>query len=113
MTATLPVAMPERVEPLQRLHTRLRVRPKSIWSFFRRPGWPLAVVFVPFPLWWALGMSEFICMFMAVPMALYLLRQRRVQVPRGRSVMRNLTSRTWRAVQLPALQRIRGRTCAA
>ncbi|MFL6098628.1 MAG: hypothetical protein ACJ71T_01590 [Actinomycetales bacterium] len=83
MTATLPVPMPERVEPLQRLHTRLRVRPRSIWSFFRRPGWPLAVVFVPFPLWWALGMSEFICMFMAVPMALYLLRQRRVQVPRG------------------------------
>lgn len=83
MTATLPVPMPERMEPPERLHPRLRVKPRSIWSFFRRPGWPLAVVFVPFPLWWALGMSEFICMFMAVPMALYLLRQRRVQVPRG------------------------------
>jgi hypothetical protein len=83
MTATLPAPVPERVEPLGRLHPRLRTKPRSIWSFFRRPGWPLAVVFVPFPLWWALGMSEFICMVMAVPMALYLLRQRRVQVPRG------------------------------
>jgi hypothetical protein len=87
MTTTIAAPLPEHVEPPERLHTRLhtrlRIRPRSMWSFFRRPGWPLAVIFVPFPLWWALGMSEFICMFMAVPMALYLLRQRRVQVPRG------------------------------
>ncbi|MGL5829279.1 MAG: hypothetical protein ACRC0L_06890, partial [Angustibacter sp.] len=49
----------------------------------RRPGWPLAVMLVPFPLWWAMGISEFICLAMAVPMALYLVRLHRVQVPRG------------------------------
>jgi hypothetical protein len=52
-------------------------------SRWRRPGWPLAVVFVPFPLWWALGMSEFICLIMAVPMAAELIRRRRVDLPRG------------------------------
>ncbi|MGL5858107.1 MAG: hypothetical protein ACRC35_06825 [Angustibacter sp.] len=52
-------------------------------SWWRRPGWPLSVMLVPFPLWWALGMSELICMLMTVPMAAYLLRRRRVEVPRG------------------------------
>jgi capsular polysaccharide biosynthesis protein len=47
------------------------------------PGWPLATLFVPFPLWWALGLSEWIVPMMVVPMALHLLRQRRVLVPRG------------------------------
>jgi hypothetical protein len=48
-----------------------------------RSGWPLAAIFVPFPLWWALGMSEFICLIMAVPMAVELVRRRRVDLPRG------------------------------
>lgn len=46
-------------------------------------GWPLAVIFVPFPLWWALGMTEFICILMAVPMAAQLVRRRRVEAHRG------------------------------
>ncbi len=57
--------------------------PVASRAWFRQPGWPLALLFVPFPLWWAMGISEFICFIMAVPMALYLLRLPRVQVPRG------------------------------
>lgn len=48
-----------------------------------RPGWPLAAIFVPFPIWWAMGMAEFACLLFAVPMALDLLRRRRVLAPRG------------------------------
>ncbi len=48
-----------------------------------RPGWPLAAIFVPLPLWWALGLSEWICLIMAVPMAVHLLRRRAIEVPRG------------------------------
>lgn len=48
-----------------------------------KPGWPLAAIFVPFPLWWALGLSEFACLLLAVPMLFSLIRQRRVVVPRG------------------------------
>ncbi|HET8615454.1 MAG TPA: hypothetical protein VFL94_08005 [Actinomycetales bacterium] len=48
-----------------------------------RPGWPLATIFVLFPIWWAAGLAEWICPIMAVPMALHLLRRRAVYVPRG------------------------------
>lgn len=46
------------------------------------PGWPLAAIFVPFPLWWALGLSEYICLIMAVPMALELYRKGHVRTPK-------------------------------
>jgi hypothetical protein len=48
-----------------------------------KPGWPLAAIFVPMPLWWAMGLSEWICLVMAVPMAVHLLRRRTIEVPRG------------------------------
>ncbi len=48
-----------------------------------KPGWPLAAIFVPFPLWWALGLSEWACVLLAVPMVFSLVRQRRITVPRS------------------------------
>lgn len=48
-----------------------------------KPGWPLAAIFVPFPLWWALGMSEFACLIFAIPMVFELVKRRTVTVPRG------------------------------
>ena len=48
-----------------------------------KPGWPLAAILVPFPLWWVLGLSEWIVPIMVVPMALDLLRRGQVLVPRG------------------------------
>lgn len=50
---------------------------------FLKPGWPLAALFVPFPLWWVLGLQEWIFLILAVPMALQLVRRRPLLVPRG------------------------------
>lgn len=47
----------------------------------RRPGWPLAVLFVGFPIWWLLGLSQVICLVIAVVMAVELLHHRRILVP--------------------------------
>jgi len=46
-------------------------------------GWPLSVLFVGYPLWWALGISEFMCMAMGLVMALELVHRRRITVPGG------------------------------
>jgi hypothetical protein len=46
-------------------------------------GWPLSVLLLGFPLWWVAGMSDFIFILMAVPMALQLLRRPGLVVPRG------------------------------
>jgi polysaccharide biosynthesis protein PslJ len=40
-------------------------------------------LFLGFPLWWVIGLSAFILPIMAVPMAAWLFRRRRVLVPRG------------------------------
>ncbi|MEV0596383.1 hypothetical protein [Nonomuraea cavernae] len=48
-----------------------------------RPGWPLSVIFLGFPLWWVTGLSTFIFLIMAVPMAVALRRRPMVRAPRG------------------------------
>jgi len=40
-----------------------------------KPGWALFVLFVGFPIWWALGLGGFIWPVMAFPMLLSLLRR--------------------------------------
>jgi capsular polysaccharide biosynthesis protein len=57
--------------------------PTRLTHHLFKPGWPLAAVLVPFPLWWVLGVSEWVVPAMVLPMALHLLRQRSVLVPRG------------------------------
>jgi hypothetical protein len=47
-----------------------------------RPGWPLAVLFYGFPLWWALGLAHFFFFVAAVPMGIDLLRRTPVRAPR-------------------------------
>ena len=47
-----------------------------------RPGWPLAVLFYGFPLWWALGLAHFIFFIASVPMGIELLRRSPVRAPR-------------------------------
>jgi hypothetical protein len=49
----------------------------------RPPGWPLAVLFVGFPIWWLLGLSQLICLVIAGVMCWELLRRRHVLVPSG------------------------------
>jgi hypothetical protein len=46
-------------------------------------GWPLTLLFLGFPLWWALGLGGFILPLAAVPMLAWLARQHRVAAPRG------------------------------
>ena len=48
-----------------------------------RPGWPLSVLFLGFPLWWVAGLSEVAFVLAALPMAAHLYTRRRVLVPRG------------------------------
>ena len=35
----------------------------------RHPGWPLTALLVGYPLWWALGIADFIWIILAIPMA--------------------------------------------
>jgi hypothetical protein len=48
-----------------------------------RPGWPLSVLFVGFPLWWAAGVSHFVFVVLAGVMAYQLARRPRTLVPHG------------------------------
>jgi hypothetical protein len=48
-----------------------------------KPGWPLVVLFVAFPLWWALGLAQLIFFAMAIAMAVILRKKRQIRVPRG------------------------------
>ncbi|MCW2780152.1 MAG: lipopolysaccharide biosynthesis protein [Marmoricola sp.] len=47
------------------------------------PQWPLALLFLGFPLWWVAGLSGLVPLFVAVPMALQLTRAGVVWLPRG------------------------------
>lgn len=48
-----------------------------------RPGWQLWALYALFPLWWVLGLSHFIFLVLAVPMAWELVRRRPVLAPTG------------------------------
>ena len=50
---------------------------------FLKPGWPLALLYLGFPLWWALGLAQLIFFLMAAAMAVILRRQGPLRVPRG------------------------------
>lgn len=54
----------------------------AVWR--PRPGWPLVVIFIGFPLWWLLGLGMLIFLIMSVPMALHLYKRRStILTPRG------------------------------
>lgn len=47
-----------------------------------RPGWPLTATLAGFPIWWVLGISNFIGHIAAIVMILELARMRRIRLPR-------------------------------
>jgi len=49
--------------------------------FRLRPGWPLTAVFVGYPLWWVLGISNFVAFIAAAIMVSELIRRRRIVLP--------------------------------
>jgi hypothetical protein len=52
---------------------RVKTKP-AVWR--PRPGWPLVVIFVGFPVWWLLGLGMLIFLIMSVPMAVHLWKRR-------------------------------------
>jgi len=50
---------------------------------YLKPGWPLGVLYLGFPLWWALGLAQLIFFAVAAAMAVILHRQGALRVPRG------------------------------
>lgn len=60
-------------------------RPAAAAKARRRlqPGWPLAALFVGYPLWWILGVAELVSLGAALVMAFELLRRRHIAAPRG------------------------------
>ncbi len=52
-----------------------------VLGWFRRPGWPVALLFVGFPLWWILGVQEVVMVAIAIPMGVNLIKHPRVAWP--------------------------------
>ncbi|HRD62591.1 MAG TPA: hypothetical protein PL137_16915, partial [Nocardioides sp.] len=50
---------------------------------FFKPGWPLVVLYVFFPLWWALGLAQLIFFVMAAAMVVILRKKGSLKVPHG------------------------------
>lgn len=49
----------------------------------RMPTWPFTITFAGFPLWWLLGVVDFIWIPMAAAMVYYMVRSRTARVPHG------------------------------
>src|SRR3954470_5940843 len=69
---------------------RFGVRPGDTGSSFGPPrliprstGWPLTVLLVGYPVWWALGMGTLIVFVLCIPMLVHLWLRRPVRVPPG------------------------------
>jgi hypothetical protein len=70
-------AVPVRPPNLRRETLRERLG----WNVRLPPGWPLPLLFVFYPIWWALGLPTFIFAILAVPMAFQLYKRGNVKVP--------------------------------
>ncbi|HKR70248.1 MAG TPA: O-antigen ligase family protein [Streptosporangiaceae bacterium] len=84
MSLTRP-ALSEVTETGQDLTARRRHRLRSL---LRGPAWPVSALMLGYPLWWALGIADFMWVILAVPMiarmiAWHTRRGRAVKVPPG------------------------------
>ena len=57
--------------------------PPRLLPWRARPGWPLSVAFLGFPVWWLLGLANVVLVVMTVPMAVTLWRRRGTLVAPG------------------------------
>ncbi|MGI9093428.1 MAG: hypothetical protein ACR2FF_08330 [Mycobacteriales bacterium] len=83
MTAAVPIAAPR---PDARVPARpggRRSAARSLRERMFQPGWPIVIGYVAFPLWWILGLGEFIFLILAAIMARELIRRGHVRAPRG------------------------------
>jgi hypothetical protein len=80
MTAGL--AEPISLQKARAGHLPTFVKPPRKPGFFERPGWPLTLGLLGFPVFWACGLGEFVWPIVAVPMAVQLWpRRRSLKVP--------------------------------
>jgi hypothetical protein len=68
----------------------------------RRPGWPVVLLFVGYPLWWALGVTDLVGLVATVAMAGALARRPHTRVPRGFGVL--LLFLVWVALSFALIQ---------
>lgn len=52
---------------------------RALWA----PGWPLAALITLYPVWWAVGLTPFLVMLVALPMGVQLYGRRPVRLPPG------------------------------
>lgn len=65
-----------------------RQRRRGLFEFLRGPSWPIAALLALWPLWWLLGLADYMIILMAVPMVRNMYRWRRtrerpIKVPPG------------------------------
>lgn len=80
-------------------------RPARRW-LASHPGWPITALLAGYPLWWALGVADFMWIILAVPMAARMLAwhkagSRKIRVPAGFGVW--LLFMLWVLAGLPML----------
>lgn len=66
-----------------RSHTASRRRSSAPTFWYERPGAPLAALFVGYPIWWVLGVTQPAVTIACVAMAFELLKHRFLRVPQG------------------------------
>src|SRR5215467_4279798 len=84
MSLTRP-ALQEVTDTGQDLTARGRYRLRSL---LRGPAWPVSALMLGYPLWWALGIADFMWIILAVPMVARMIawrtrRGRPIRVPPG------------------------------
>lgn len=70
-------------------------------SRWLRPGWQIGVLVVGYPVWWVFGVTQFMPLLAATPLAWQLVRRGRVRVPSGFWIW--LLFLLWVAVSVVAL----------
>jgi hypothetical protein len=50
---------------------------------FLKPGWPLRMIYLGFPIWWLLGLAQLIFFVAAIAMGVILVKKRSLRVPHG------------------------------
>ena len=85
---TQTAVLPPRPEELPGPPGPARPRPSRTSWLARHPAWPVTALLAGFPLWWALGLGDYIFILLAIPMAARLYAwsaagNRRIRVPPG------------------------------
>jgi hypothetical protein len=82
-TVPLQRAADEALPPALVVSAHHAPKPTPPRDFRLKPGWPLTALLALYPLWWILGLTYFIVIILALPMALHLWQRRPLRLPPG------------------------------